>query len=87
MVLEHNHNHLHCKARDSLLFACHHKHHFQSYYQQVDKGITKMIIHLHSKANSNDDAYDNQMCLRIIENGLLQEILKETNNGFNIENL
>jgi hypothetical protein len=30
-----------------------------------------MIIHLHSKANSNDDAYDNQMFLKFIENGLL----------------
>jgi len=46
-----------------------------------------MIIHLQSNANSNDDAYDNQMCLKIIENALLQKILKETNNGFSIENL
>jgi hypothetical protein len=30
-----------------------------------------MIIHLHSKANSSDDAYDNQMLLKTIENGLL----------------
>jgi hypothetical protein len=30
-----------------------------------------MIIHLHSEAHSNDDAYDNQMFLKIIENSLL----------------
>jgi len=30
-----------------------------------------MIIHLHFKVNSNDDAYNNKIFLKIIENGLL----------------